>query len=192
MKRTFAGVSLGVVVSVGLSLGVAGAQTAPTQTGNAAEVRTQRVSSLSGPDQLREAATVIERITLARRQVSDLLDRARQERDIIKVNCLNDKLTQLDVTLRSTREHQDLLQTSVSINNDGQRNHEFQLMTIFRSRSEGLLAEARQCIGEDTGTFDRGTRVTTLIDPSIAEQDTTTLTPDTLLPERPLVTSPVM
>lgn len=192
MKRTFAGVSLGVLVSVGLSLGVARAQTAPTQTGNAPEVHTQRVNVLSGPDQLREATTVIERITLSRRQVSDLLDRARQERDIIKVNCLNDKLTQLDVTLRSTREHQDLLQTAVSINNDGQRNHEFTLMTIFRSRSEGLLAEARQCIGEDTGTFDRGTRVTTLIDPAIANQDTTSLTPDTLLPERPLVTSPVM
>ena len=166
------------------------AQTAP-QTGNV-NVATQRVVQLSGPDQLREAGSVIETMNSQRRRVSDLLDRARQERDIIKVNCLNDKLTQIDVTLRSAREHQELLQTAVSINNDGQRNHEFTLITIQRQRTEQFEAEARQCIGEDTGTFDRDTRLTLVVDPNIAEQDTTTLTPDMLTPERPLVSSPVM
>ena len=96
------------------------------------------------------------------------------------------------MALRSAREHQELLQTAVSINNDGQRNHEFTLLTIFRSRSENLENESRQCIGEDTGTFDRGTIVTLRVDPNIAEQDTTTLTPDVIVPERPLVASPVM
>ena len=191
MKRTLSQISLGVLLSIGLSFGAARAQTAP-QGGNPTEIRSQRVAQLSGPDQLREAGHVIDTITSTRRQVSDLLDRARQERDIIKVNCLNDKLTQIDVTLRSAREHQDLLQTAVTINNDGQRNHEFQLMTIFRSRTQGLEGEARACIGEDTGTFDRDTRLTLIVDPNIAEQDTTSLTPDTLLPERPLVTSPVL
>jgi hypothetical protein len=80
----------------------------------------------------------------------------------------------------------------VTINNDGQRNHEFQLMTIYRSRTEALSNEAQQCIGEETGTFDTDSRVTFLVDPNIAEQDTTTLTPDMLLPERPLVASPVL
>ena len=173
------------------TIGLANAQNGPQGNGNA-EVRTERVAQLSGADQLREAGTVIETMNGQRRQVSDLLDRARQERDIIKVNCLNDKLTQIDVTLRSAREHQDLLSTAVSINNDGQRNHEFTLLTIFRSRSENLENEARQCIGEDTGTFDRGTIVTLRVDPNIAEQDTTTLTPDVIVPERPLVASPVM
>ncbi len=187
MMRSGVRLSLGVILVVSMSIGAADAQ---PQT--ATEVRTQRVAQLSGPDQLREAGHVIDSVTGTRRQVSDLLDRARQERDIIKVNCLNDKLTQIDVTLRSAREHQDLLQTAVTINNDGQRNHEFQLMTIFRSRAQALEGEARACIGEDTGTFDRDTRLTLIVDPNIADQDTTTLTPDTLLPERPLVTSPVL
>jgi len=179
-----------VFLGVAATFGLANAQTAP-QTGNV-NVATRRVVQLSGPDQLREAGSVIDGMNNQRRRVSDLLDRARQERDIIKVNCLNDKLTQIDVTLRSAREHQDLLQTAVSINNDGQRNHEFTLITIQRQRTEQFEAEARQCIGEDTGTFDRDTRLTLLVDPNIAEQDTTTLTPDMLTPERPLVSSPVM
>ena len=185
--RALVRLSLGVIVALSMSVGAADAQ---PQAGT--EVRAQRVNQLTGPDQLREAGHVIENVTTTRRQVSDLLDRARQERDIIKVNCLNDKLTQIDVTLRSAREHQDLLQTAVTINNDGQRNHEFQLMTIFRSRAQVLEGEARACIGEDTGTFDRDTRLTLIVDPNIADQDTTTLTPDSLLPERPLVTSPVL
>ncbi len=190
MKRistTTVFVFLGAMATIGL----ANAQNAPQGNGNA-EVRTERVAQLSGADQLREAGAVIETMNGQRRQVSDLLDRARQERDIIKVNCLNDKLTQIDVTLRSAREHQDLLQTAVSINNDGQRNHEFQLMTIFRQRAQNLEAEARECIGEDTGTFDRDSRNTFIVDPNIADQDTTTLTPDMLTPDRPLVSSPVM
>lgn len=179
-----------VVLGAMATIGLANAQNTPRSDGEA-EVRTGRVAQLSGADQLREANAVVEAMNTQRRQVSDMLDRARQERDIIKVNCLNDKLTQIDVTLRSAREHQELLQTAVSINNDGQRNHEFQLMTIFRQRAGALEAEARECIGEDTGTFDRDTRNTISIDPNIAEQDTTTLTPDMLTPDRPLVNSPV-
>jgi hypothetical protein len=173
------------------TIGLANAQNQP-RSGGEVEVRTSREAALSGADQLREATAIIETMNAQRRQVSDLLDRARQERDIIKVYCLDDKLTQIDVTLRSAREHQELLQTAVSINNDGMRHHEFQLMTIFRQRSSGLEAEARQCLGEDTGTFDRDSRNILLVDPNIAEQDTTTLTPDMLTPDRPLVSSPVM
>ncbi len=185
---------LGLVVAAGLSLGVASAQT-PRRGGGErdAEVSNRRTANLSGPDQIREAGTIIDGITASRRTISDLLDRARQERDIIKVNCLNDKLTQVDVTLRSAREHQELLQTSVSINNDGQRNHEFTLLNIFRTRTEALGTEARQCVGEETAGFgDRGTVVTVRVSNSIPTQDTTVLNPDSLAPERPLVTSPLL
>lgn len=184
--------ALGLVVAMGLSLGVASAQNRRNEP-NDAVVPNRRTANLSGADQLREAGSIIEGIGTARRTVSDQLDRARQERDIIKVNCVNDKLTQIDVTLRSAREHQELLQTAVSINNDGQRNHEFTLLNIFRGRTEGLVQEARQCVGEDTAGFgDRGTVVTVRVSNSIPTQDTTVLNPDSLAPERPLVTSPLL
>jgi hypothetical protein len=160
--------------------------------GNDVELRNQRTANLSGADQLREATHVIENMTSLRRRVSDMLDLARQERDIIKVNCLNDKLTQVDVTLRSAREHQELLQTAVSINNDGQRNHEFTLLNIFRSRSTELENQAHQCVGEDTNTFENTASTRMFVSPEIPQSDTTTLTPETLAPDRPLVTSPVM
>lgn len=182
---------LGVVLGLGLAVGVAGAQT-PTQTSNTAEVGQRQTANFSGPDQVREANSIVVEVRRVRRQVSDLLDQARQEQDIIKVNCLNDKLTQVDVTLRSAQEHQELLSTAVSTNNEGQRNHEFTLMTIYRGRTTGLEAEARQCIGEGMGTFDQGSVVQVRVSNSITDQDTTSLQPDSLAPERPLVSSPVM
>ncbi|MBK6532005.1 MAG: hypothetical protein IPF99_21095 [Deltaproteobacteria bacterium] len=185
-------VGFGALVALGLSVGGADAQTVTPTARPDAEVGSQRTANLSGADQLREASSTLDSITATRRRVSDLLDRARTDRDLIKVNCINDKLTQIDVTLRSAREHQELLQNSVSLNNDGQRNHEFQLMVIFRQRSENLRVEAQQCIGEETGTFDpTRTVITVRVDPSIPEEDPTQLTVDSLAPERPLVTSPV-
>jgi hypothetical protein len=186
-------VAFGALVALGLSVGGASAQTVTPTARPDAEVPSRRTANLSGADQLREATATLDSITATRRRVSDLLDRARTDRDIIKVNCLNDKLTQVDVTLRSAREHQELLQNAVSLNNDGQRNHEFQLMNIFRSRSEGIEGESRGCVGEETGTFDpTRTVITVRVDPNIPEEDPTQLTPDSLAPERPLVTSPVM
>lgn len=184
---------LGVVLGLGLAVGVAGAQTTPAANGeNSAEVGQRRVANLSGPDQVREANAIVEEVRRIRRQVSDRLDESRVAEDIIKVNCLNDKLTQIDVTLRSAQEHQELLSTAVSSNNDGQRNHEFVLMTIYRGRTTNLEIEARQCIGEGNGTFDQGSVVQVRVSNGITEQDTTSLRPDSLAPERPLVSSPVM
>lgn len=192
---------LGVVV-VFSSMGGAFAQTPTTQNTTAqgtqnngsgrVEVRSQRASNLSGPEQMQEGDRALEVMTGMRQRVSTLLDQARLQRDIIKVNCLNDKLTQLDVTLRSAREHQELLSTAVSISNDGQRNHEFTLLTIFRSHATDLEGEAQLCIGEDPGMGDSTTQVRLGVDPGITERDTTQLTPESLAPDRPLVTSPVM
>jgi hypothetical protein len=184
-------VSVAFVVAAGFRMGVAGAQEARAPQGTEAEIRAERRANLTGPEQLAEASRIIDGISGLRRRVSDMLDRARQERDIIKVNCLNDKLTQIDVTLRSARDHQELLQTAVGINNDGQRNHEFSLLTIFRQRSELLEAEARQCIGEEAGVFGEGTTLTVRVDPNIPEEDTTQYPAPPIAVEMPSVLSPV-
>jgi hypothetical protein len=192
MKRSIARwVTVSLVVAAGFRIGVAGAQDANGRPAGDAEIQSERQANLSGPEQLTESGRIIDTVSNMRRRVSDMLDRARQERDIIKVTCLNDKLTQIDVTLRSANEHRELLQTAVSINNDGQRNHEFALLNIFRQRADALEAEARQCIGEEAGGFGEGTVVTVRVNPNIAAEDTTRYPVSPISPERPLVPSPV-
>jgi len=177
-----------LVLAAGFQVGVAKAQ---DQRGQA-DIQGDRTANLSGPEQMTEARHIIEVIGNIRRTVSDMLDRARQERDIIKVNCLDDKLTQIDVAQRSANDHQSLLENAVSISNDGLRNHEFNLMTIFRQRVSGLEAEARQCVGEDVGGFGDGLVVSVTVDPRIPEEETAPYPRDpNELPDQPPVVSPV-
>ncbi len=187
-------VLVGLFAAGALQIGVASAQTpqGSTANGRGVEIGSERTAVLSPAQQLQRSRQVIDMISGIRRRVSDMLDRARQERDIIKANCLDDKLTQIDVTLRSAREHNDLLQTAVETNNDGQRNHEFSLITIFRQRVESLDAEARQCVGEEASGFGRGTTLTVQVNPNIPQRDNAYYPADTYTPERPLTTSPVM
>jgi hypothetical protein len=164
------------MVVAALVLGGVRAGVARAQTANAAQpprqvVGSRSVEQLTPQQQLRSAARIVEEMTTLRRTVSNMLDRANQERDIIKVNCLNDKLTQIDVTIRSAREHSDLLQTSVSINNDNQRNHEYALIVIFQQRTRALDVEARQCVGEEAGGFGEAPEIGMRVAATIPSED---------------------
>ncbi|MDP3278276.1 MAG: hypothetical protein Q8Q09_24020 [Deltaproteobacteria bacterium] len=141
-------VSLVAVASVGV--GVARAQStqaAPSRP--VPEVSSTRTQNLSPREQLVESRRVISGMRNGRRSVANGLDNARRERDIIRINCLNDKLTQTDVTIRSTEEHTELLSNAAETNNTSQANHEFSLIQIYRQRAQTLGAEANQCIGGD-------------------------------------------
>jgi hypothetical protein len=108
---------------------------------------------LTPQQQLRVAGRLLDEMNAKRRRVAELLNLAQQQVDMIRVNCLNDKLTQIDVSIRSARDHMDLLQTAIGISNDGQRNHEYSLLQIFGQRAETLDVEARQCVGEEGAGF---------------------------------------
>jgi hypothetical protein len=168
-------VAVSALVLGGVRVGVARAQTAPTnaqqQQQQPAVVGRRDVTTLTPQQQLRAVSRMIEQMVVARRTVSQMLDRAQQEHDIIKVNCLNDKLTQIDVAIRSAREHQELLQTAVSVNNDNQRNHEYSLITIFQQREQALEIEARQCVGEESAGFGEGTEIGVRVAPTIPTED---------------------
>lgn len=166
-------VAVSVLVLGGVRVGVARAQTTPpnTQQQPPPVVGRRDITTLTPQQQLRAVSRMIEQMVVARRTVSQMLDRAQQEHDIIKVNCLNDKLTQIDVAIRSAREHQELLQTAVSVNNNNQRNHEYSLITIFQQREQALEIEARQCVGEESAGFGEGTEIGVRVAPTIPSED---------------------
>ena len=155
-KRSFwQWMAVSVLVLGGVRMGAARAQTAPSTAaqGQRPVVGSVNVQQLTPQQQLRSATRTVDEMQGTRRSVSQMFDRANQERDIIKVNCLNDKLTQIDVAIRSAREHIELLQTAVSVSNDNQRNHEYALVLIYQQRVRALDVEARQCVGEEAAGF---------------------------------------
>ena len=132
----------------------------------------EQEATLSGPDQTAWAQGELEKMQAVSRRIQNLLDQARRERDLIKVTCLNDKLTQINVSIRSFEDRLSQHEESVRASNTERRDHHYRIMVILAQRARVLRNEAEACVGETDVMFGR-TEVTTTVDPSITNDDTT-------------------
>ncbi len=138
----------------------------------AASVDARQRANLSAEEQLEEARRIIARGEDLSRRVQSMLDEARQERDIIRVTCINDKLTQVNANLRTAEQRLEQLEDAVSAEDSSRRNHEFTVILVLGQKFVVLDREAAQCIGQDI--FETGaTRVQTEIDPGTPDDDPT-------------------
>ena len=150
---------------------------APTAGSSAdAQVGFQRKTQLSPHEQLVEGDRSIQRMEQAGSSVRKQLQAAREARDVVKTLCLNDKLSQIDVAIRSARDRKSSLQAAATRNDAELSNHEFTILTVLRQRAEQLTAEANQCIGEEAA-FIGDTKVTTTVDPTLPPSDETQFPP---------------
>ena len=172
---------IGVMVAVAVAAVPALAQTdtaaggATTGSGQVGFTKTQQ---LSPQQQLVESDSQISRMEQAAGNVRRMLEQARAARDVVKTLCLNDKLSQIDVAVRSAKDRRSSLQLAVTRNDTELGNHEFTILTVLRQRTEQLSAEANQCIGEEA-TLIGESKVTTSVDPTLPpDDDLQTPTPD--------------
>jgi len=168
-----------------LVMGVAGSATAqapPAGAGTSggaatdAQVGFQRRPTLSPQEQLVQGDASLARMEQASGVVRRQLEQARAQRDVVKTLCLNDKLNQIDVAVRSARDRKAALQAAVTRNDTELSNHEFTILTVLRQRAEQLTAEANQCIGEEVA-FVGQTQVITQVDPTLPGDDNTQYPP---------------
>lgn len=144
------------------------AQPAAPAAGTAPDLK--RPVNLSPEEMNKGGDSAVARVELAATTVRRMLEKARQERDVVKTLCLNDKLNQLDVTLRSARERKNALEAAIARKDNDLAGHEFTIMGVYRSRSDRLMAEANQCVGSEIG-FIGDTAVTTSVDPTIPDDE---------------------
>jgi hypothetical protein len=105
--------------------------------------------------------------------IQTLQQTARRQKDIIKLNCVTDKLVQAKVNVNIAEQAMTTLQESISKSDEGGRTHEFTRLTIVNQKVLVLGTEAENCIGEDL-SFVGATRVDVEIDPNIPTTDPTT------------------
>ena len=161
------GAVLGLALLVGHGVASAQAQNAPQQPPDAGAGLSRQVN-LSPAEQLAQADGSLSRMEGSRSTVRRQLESARAQRDVVKTLCLNDKLNQLDVTLRSSRERKTALEAAVARKDTDLAGHEFTILGVFKQRGDRLFAEANQCVGTDIGTIG-DTRVTPTVDPGIPD-----------------------
>jgi hypothetical protein len=153
---------------VGHGIAAAQAQTAPQIPDANAGIARQ--VNLSPQEQLAQTDAILNRMESTRLAIRKQLESARQQRDVVKTLCLNDKLNQIDVAIRSARERRQALESAANRNDVDLANHEFTILTVLRQRTDQLTAEANQCIGQEAG-FIGESAVTSTIDPNIPKED---------------------
>src|SRR5882757_8910370 len=94
-SQSILGVAAAAFLALVIGKGVAGAQSPDGSSSLSKPV------NLSPKEEVVQADSALGRMDAARRVVSQELASARQQRDVVKTLCLNDKLTQMDVAVRS-------------------------------------------------------------------------------------------
>jgi hypothetical protein len=126
--------------------------------------------NLSMTEQLAQAESQLGRMESVRNNVRRDLEEARQQRDVVKTLCLNDKLNQIDVAVRSAGERKRSLELAVKRSDQDLSNHEFTILTVLYQRTQQLDAEAKQCIGKEVG-FVGESSTTVEVNPDLPLED---------------------
>jgi hypothetical protein len=153
------------------------------------EVSFRKGSQLSPQEQLAQAEQYISKMKSTLENMNRLAEQARKEKDLIKLNCVNDKVIQTKGHLNLAEQSRDNLKIAAARNDDGTRNHEFAKLTISYQKVTVLGQEAEACIGEEI-SFVGATRVEVEVDKDIPAEDPTVPPPPALPIVRPPLASP--
>jgi hypothetical protein len=107
-------------------------------------------STISGDEMLgqgREYRRDINNITM---QIQVQSEQAKADKDVIRLNCLLDKLTQVKVNGNIMDQALQSLQESVSRHDESAQLHEYTRITIINQKAQVLRTEADACVGAET------------------------------------------
>jgi len=191
MKKPWAIACLCFVTVTGVGLAVAqegGKATPPTPP---REVAGGEDVSLTPAQMLARVRAIVPEMEALRGSVSQQLADAKKNKDVVKALCLDDKVKQMKLATDTAKDRVVGLNSAVTQNDPDRSRHEFTVIQVLRERVQTLVAEAQQCIGEETG-FVGTSNVTVTIDPSLPDTDPSEYPDDTLVSEPPVLSSPTM
>ncbi len=137
---------------------------------------------LSDKEKLSRSTDYLGTMRQALKLVLGKLEEARDSKDVVKLNCVNEKLTNIKGLLRISEQADVALQEAVAKREEQAAEHEFTKITIARGKVEQLRAEAEQCVG--LLAFEVGE---TTVD--VQEPDDLPATDPTITPDQPPVVS---
>ena len=180
-----------------LAYGTAVAQEQPEDT---TDRQSEAVRELAEDDSLSEAASLsneekrtrsekmLSEIREAMTRATNILGEARNAKDVVQLNCVNDKLTQIKGLLKiaeqsSVRMYEAMAETAQDV-----VNHEFTKMAVAHQKSVILRSEADQCVGENS-IYTGDTEIEVEVDPTLQEGDPTATPFPEVAPATPEVAS---
>jgi hypothetical protein len=110
------------------------------------------------PFLMKKATDHVGKVKAAMKQVLGRVEEARNEKDIVKLNCVNEKLAQIKQILNVAEGAEIALQEAVA-KGDAGADAEYSKIAIARGKADQLRAEAEECIGQLAFVVDEKTSV---------------------------------
>jgi hypothetical protein len=164
-----------------------GAQAAPAQATGSAAPKGANGKVLTDAEKVEKAADHVARMKSAMKSVLQRVEDARNEKDVVKLNCVNEKLTQVKGLLK-VAEQADVALNEAVARKDEAADTEFQKISMARAKVDGLRGEADQCIGQLAYVVDSETTVEVEQPDNLPSLDVTRRQP----PPEPAVSPPVV
>jgi hypothetical protein len=114
-----------------------------------ASIGARQRSTLSPQEMVTQAQEYRERIDKTYKQVQALVETARREKDVIRLNCVLDKLAQLKANVAVVDRAMQDLRDAINRRDDGESAHQYSKISIVNSKVQVLNAEAQACVGQD-------------------------------------------
>jgi hypothetical protein len=111
----------------------------------------QEPVALTPPQMVVQAKGFLPQMDRAATAVRRQLAVAREQKDVVKSLCLNDKLNQIDLAIRTATDRIAGLEAAASANDLERSKHQYTVILVLKDRVTALVSEANQCIGEETG-----------------------------------------
>jgi hypothetical protein len=108
----------------------------------------------------------------ALKRVTEILGEARASKDIVQLNCVNEKLTQVKGLLRISEDASVKMYDAIASNAQDVINHEFTKIVVAHQKTQILRAQAEQCVGE-LSVYTGETEIVVEIDEDISDRDPT-------------------
>jgi hypothetical protein len=125
------------------SVHASGSGAAPSAASRSAYAQQQPPSAA---EKTESAETIVGRGNSLSQRVTQMLSEARREADMIRVTCLNDKLTQINANVHTAQSRLTAYNKAVDVD---QRSHELTVLNVLGQKLQVLDQESNQCVGQD-------------------------------------------
>ncbi|XXF79793.1 hypothetical protein P2318_08540 [Myxococcaceae bacterium GXIMD 01537] len=108
----------------------------------------EKASEVPDAEKLSRSTAALGNMREVLRQVLEKLEEARRTKDVVKLNCVNEKLTQIKGLLRISEQADVALQEAIARKETTPSEHEYTKVVIAQQKVRQLRAEAEECIGQ--------------------------------------------
>jgi hypothetical protein len=114
------------------------------------EPMAQPQPTMSGPQMVEQGREYRKEIETVRAHIQGQVEAAKQDKDVIRLNCLLDKLSQLGANEKIMDQTLQILQEAVMRRDESAQLHEYTRITIIHQKAQVLRTVADACVGAET------------------------------------------